>query len=133
MNLNEFVLRNDGKALDFDKRYNAQCMDLYRFYAQDVLSFPQSPPVIGAADVWQMYLSEYYKRIPNTPTGIPLPGDIMVWNRAYGPYGHIAIVLFADVHKFAAFSQNDPLGTLCHMRTYTYNRVFGWLHPKNLG
>jgi len=134
MNLTEFVAENGGKFLDFDKAYGDQCFDLYRFYCRDVLNIPQSPPTgsSGAIMIASNYLSKYLDKIPNTPDGVPKKGDIIIWNRKYGPYGHVAIVIDANVKSFTAFSQNDPVGSPCIIKKYSSCwGVECWLRPKS--
>jgi hypothetical protein len=131
MNLNEFILKWTNKICDYDNFYGGQCVDIYRMYVKEVLGFPQSPGVVGAKDIWNSYLSSHFDRIPNTPTGIPSAGDIMIWGSSYGPYGHVAVVTAATLNTFTCFSQNDPVGALCGLKTYkTYLPTLGWLHPK---
>ena len=131
MTLQEFVTKWTGKLCDFDGHYSGQCVDLYRQYVQDVIQCPQSPGVTGAKDIWTTYLPEYFERITNTPEGIPLEGDIMIWGDAYGQYGHVAVVLSGNLTTFTCFSQNDPAGVLSGTKKYSsYKPTLGWLHPK---
>lgn len=129
--LQQFIDKYQFKKIDWDKAYGAQCFDLYRFYLHEVLGFQQSPPTgdKGAALIWTNYIKEDFTKIPNTPDGIPKPGSIMIWNRYYGPYGHVAVVVSADVNKFTAFSQNDPTGSACILKEYEYSKIYGWLEP----
>lgn len=129
--LDEFVSKYTGKGIDYDGHYGFQCQDLYRQYVKECLGFPQSPGVPGAKDNWDAYLPEYYDRIQNTPEGVPEKGDIMLWGTAYGPYGHVAVVISATASTITCFSQNDPTGSLCVIKKYSsYKGVIGWLHPK---
>ena len=131
MTLNQFVDKWTGKTCDYDGFYGGQCVDLYRMYVQEVLGCPQSPGVLGAKDIWDSYLTEYYDRISNTPEGVPVAGDIMIWGAKYGPYGHVAVVTQANSSSFTCFSQNDPVGALCGLKKYTaWGSTLGWLHPK---
>jgi hypothetical protein len=131
LTLTQFVDKWNGKVCDYDGFYGGQCVDLYRMYVQEVLGCPQGPGVLGAKDIWDSYLTEYYDRIPNTPDGFPLPGDIMIWGPRYGTYGHVAIVVSANQSSFTCFSQNDPSGALCVLKKYTaWSSLLGWLHPK---
>lgn len=131
MTFDEFISKYDGKGIDFDGELGNQCMDLYRAYVKEVLNFPQSEPVKGAADVWDKYLMGYYTRINNSPDGIPQKGDIVIWGRSSGlPYGHIAIFIEGTAGSFTSFDQNWPPGSLCHKQGHRYNNVLGWLHPK---
>lgn len=131
MTLPEFVNKYDGKFIDYDGYWGAQCVDLARQYIKEVLNFPQPPPVIGAADLWDNYLADYYVAVENTPTGVPVAGDIVIWNRKLGNgYGHVGIFLSGNVNSFVSFDQNYPLGTPCHKQDHNYSSVAGWLHPK---
>lgn len=131
MKYDDFLKKYTDKPIDFDGAYGNQCMDLYRMYVQEVLGFPQSPSVTGAADVWTTYLPEYYDKISNSPNGVPQKGDIVIWNKkAGGGYGHIAIFIEGSVDKFTSFDQNFPTGSYCHRQEHSYTNVYGWLHPK---
>src|SRR3990167_7524815 len=96
LSFDEFIAKNLGKMLDYDGAFQGQCVDLYRFYVQDVLNFPQPRAVAGAKDFWTNYetdpnLKNYYKQVANTPTGVPEKGDIVLWNSgAGGGFGHVA-------------------------------------------
>ena len=41
--LKQFIALHDGKYLDFDHVYGAQCVDLVQFYLRDVLGLPPLP------------------------------------------------------------------------------------------
>ena len=128
MSLQDFIDKYKGKKNDFDGVFGSQCVDLYDFYCRDVIGAPIHY-VTGAKDIWENYPKTYFNRIPNTPTGIPQPGDVMIWGSDYGQWGHVAIVTEADVNKFKALSQNDPVGRKTHIKNYTYDFVLGWLQP----
>jgi len=129
MKLTEFIDKYNGKRWDFDGKYGSQCFDLFQYYNRDVVggSFVGG---VGAKDIWDTYPKNLYDKIPNTPQGVPQPGDVMIWGSKYGKYGHVAIVTEASVMKFKALSQNDPIGRETHIREYTYDFVLGWLRPK---
>lgn len=130
MTLNDFVKKYDGKCVDWDSHYGFQCVDLYRQYVKEVLDLPQTPPVVGAKDIWTSDLTNFEK-ITNTPDGFPLPGDVMIWGAKYGPFGHVAICTAADVNTFTCFSQNDPVGSPCVIKTYkNWSYLLGWLRAK---
>lgn len=127
MTLQELLEQYNGRYLDFDGKYGGQCVDLYRFYCAEVLHIPQSPPVVGAKDIWGSYLKEYFTAISNTPDGVPTEGDIVIWGN--GTYGHVAIFIEGNVNRFKSFDQNMPLKSPCHVQEHTYSGVIGWLHP----
>jgi len=126
----EFIKKWDGKLLDFDGKFSGQCVDVFRMYVKEVLNFPQSPSVTGAADIWTTCLKDYFKQITNTPDGIPQKGDIVVWCKTTSlPYGHVAIFIEGDDKKFTSFDQNFPITSLCHLQDHNYRSVLGWLQP----
>lgn len=131
INFDEFIKRYAGKKIDYDGAYGAQCVDLYRQYVKECIGLPQSPPVPGAADIWNTIDTSKWLRITNTPTGIPQKGDVMIWNKnAGGGYGHVAVYVSGDVMKFISFDQNWPVGSGCHYQNHDYTNVQGWLRPK---
>lgn len=131
MIFDEFMLYWGGRGCDWDGRYGFQCVDLWRHYVNSVWDYPQSPGVIGAADIWDSYDQLRWTRIPNTPKGVPQKGDVIIWNRDYGPLGHVAIAVgIGDTRSFYSFDQNMPLATLPHIQLHNYNGLYGWLRAK---
>lgn len=129
MTVQQFFDQWNGRGVDFDKYYGFQCMDLAQQYNKDVVggSFLSGA---AAKDVWNTYPQDKYTRISNTPTGVPVKGDIIIWGTGVGPYGHIAVFSSGDVNQFTSFDQNWPVNSLCHYQQHNYNGVLGWLHPK---
>lgn len=128
MTFDEFKLKYNGKGIDFDGYYGFQCMDLAHQYAVEVVG-KDFAPAPAAKDVWNQNIDGYDK-IPNTPTGVPTKGDIMVWGTGIGAYGHIAIFDNGNVNSFQSFDQNWPINSLCHIQDHNYTGVLGWFHPK---
>jgi len=131
MTLTEFVKKYLGRKIDFDGYYGGQFVDLYRQYVKEVLEFPQSPGVGGAAEIWDTADPEYYDFINYEPTAIPQIGDIVIWNRkAGGGFGHVAVFVEGTVDWFNSFDQNWPTLNKCTITTHDYTNVIGWLRPK---
>ena len=124
----EFKKKYQGKGVDFDGNKEFWCVDTYRAYCDEVLNIPQSPMVRGAADIWNTYLKKYFKRIENTPAGVPSQGDIVLWStKSGGGYGHVAVFDKGDAMDFTSLDQNWPIGSKCHLQTHSYTNVLGWL------
>lgn len=73
--------------------------------------------------------------IPNTPAGVPVPGDILVWGAWPGnPYGHTGVFVSGDATAFSSFDQNWPLRSLPHVQPHSWTdpAVLGWYHPHVL-
>lgn len=136
MTLEGFITKWLGKKADFDSAYGGQCVDLFRFYCKEVLSIPQPKGVVGAADFWGNYdtdpvLHTHFTKISNSPTAVPLPGDVVLWTRrAGGGFGHVAIFLEGDFNSFVSFDQNWPTLSVCTKTRHNYTNVYGWLRPK---
>ena len=126
----QYFGKYDQKYIDWDKHFGFQCMDNYRYFVDEVKGFPQSPAVVGAYQVWDTYLSEYFDRIENTPTNGPVKGDIIIWSQEVGRFGHIAVCKDGDSNSFTSFDQNWPVGSACHFQLHSYYGVLGWLREK---
>lgn len=127
MILQDFINKWTGQGCDFDHFYGFQCKDIANQYAQDVNG--KNLPAGNAIDMAKPV--DGYDWIVNTPTGIPQSGDIIVWGKGVGAYGHIAIFIDGNANTFRSFDQNWPVGSLCHIQEHNYNNVLGWLHFKN--
>jgi len=134
--LDQFVKDNLGDKLDFDNYAGGQCVDLVRYYIQDVLDFPQPLPVVGAKNLWTNYdidpnLYNYYDRIPNTLMALPQKGDIPIWDGKVGDgFGHTSVWLSGGRWVFKSFDQNDPTWNVCTITEHGYSNLYGWLRPK---
>ena len=105
MTLTQFIKTNQGKKVDFDGKYGAQCVDLYRAYCRDVLDIQQTPAVAGAKDIItkpgvlevtrDSALADYSR------------GDVLVWDATTtNKYGHVAILVAVyNTKYFVVFEQ----------------------------
>jgi hypothetical protein len=138
MTLSQFITKWNGKKADFDNAYGGQCVDLFRFYVNEVLGLGQPKGVVGAADFWANYatdliLKNNFTQIKNTADFKPLAGDVMIWNkRAGGGFGHIAIVSDdkATLDTFNSFDQNWRALSVCEITKHDYSNVYGVLRPN---
>lgn len=65
--------------------------------------------------------------------GTPQPGDIFCFDGFYGEgVGHTGIVAQATPTTVTLFQQNDPGGSIPHLKTYSYAHTVGWIHPKKI-
>ena len=128
MTLSEFLERWNGEYIEIAGSANAmfQCTDAANCYIRDVLGFPIIEWT-NAKD-FPSKAGDLYDWIPNTPTGVPLEGDLVVWGS--GTCGHIAIFLEGNATSFRSFDQNYPLGSPCHVQGHTYSNVIGWMRAK---
>lgn len=136
MTLNQFVAKNNGKAIDFDGYYGAQCWDLAAFYDRDVVKGKGMPTGNGCAcGCYKNFLNplpKFYKRIPHVKGNKPVAGDLIIWNCNLpnsGGCGHIAVVLSSNKTSFVSFDQNWG-GKYCHKVVHDYRYVIGYLRPR---
>ena len=106
MTLTQFIKTNQGKKVDFDGKYGAQCVDLYRAYCRDVLDIQQTPAVAGANDIItkpgvlevtrDSALADYSR------------GDVLVWDAtSSNKYGHVAILVAVYNTKYFIVFEQD--------------------------
>lgn len=129
MNYEGFKQKYNGIQIDYDGYYGFQCMDLANQYNKEVVGAPRLSG--DAKDVWNTYPKSNYDRISNTPTGVPVKGDMLIWGPMPGnPYGHIAVFDNGNVNTFQSFDQNWPVNSYCHLQGHSYDYLLGWLRPK---
>lgn len=105
ISVEQFASKYDGKAVDFDKKYGAQCVDLFNFYNSEVIGAPfiGTPATGGARDLYEVdcaVRAEFYKKLP-ADTSVQ-EGDVLVYGEPNGRYiengrviflGHVRIAL----------------------------------------
>lgn len=145
---NAFVQKWQGKMIDPDRSYGAQCFDVFRQYSNEVVG---ARPNIAtdsdyALDIYNRYdrngVADFYDRIPHG-SGTPQPGDIIVYgaNSFNAGYGHVALITAVDGDKYSVLEQNygwqdrisgnDPAA----VRPHTFSNkadgpILGYLRPK---
>lgn len=127
----EFFNQFNGKFVDFDGAYGAQCFDLVNKYST----------MLGNQRFTGLYASGIYNQpgnnyiqVPNSPSAVPQAGDIIVWNNSHGGgFGHTAIANGdGNTVNFVSFDQNWQPGSPAVLVRHNYKGVIGWLRPKNI-
>ena len=136
MTLAEFVEKYNGKKIDYDGHYGAQCVDVFRQYCKDVLAIPHTGGVVGAAELFTKYEAmpleqKYFERIPYKAGMQPEAGDVVVFGATQtNQYGHVAIVLVATTEDIAVFEQDGFAQDGAHVGSWSYRRVLGFLRKR---
>jgi hypothetical protein len=140
MRIDEFFTKWNTKPCDYDKNGSFQCTDVMRQYVADVLGWAPYiviPPTGYAKNIFNNFVeNKYFKKILNTPTGVPKKGDIVFWKTSlwfpflYRIAGHVAIVSSADIMNLLTFDQNYPKDSVCHFQKHSYKDCQGWFSPK---
>ena len=141
MTLIEFIEKYQGKKVDFDGAYGAQCVDLFRQYAKEVLGIKEhTGPCAttgGALDLFMDYNimpveKKYFIRSTQKNWK---SGDVLIWGPTdKNKYGHVAILIAVfDNSKFLVFEQNGitQAGAEIRVRDRTY--LLGYLRKKTGG
>ena len=106
MTLTQFIKKYQGTKVDFDGKFGAQCVDLFRQYCAEVLEVPQPPAVEGAKDIIKnpgklsvtkdSVLADYSR------------GDVLIWGATKtNPYGHVAILVSVYNTKYFVVLEQD--------------------------
>lgn len=142
MTLIEFIEKYQGKKVDFDGAYGAQCVDLFRQYTKDVLGIREhTGPCAttgGAIDLFLDYNimpveKKYFTRSTNKNWK---SGDILIWDKTpTNKYGHVAILIayFSDGSKFLVFEQNGITQAGAEIKVRDRTNLLGYLRKKNGG
>lgn len=91
-----------------------------------------------AKDIYYNASETDWFKTPNTPEAYPQAGDVIAWGSAYGPWGHIAVVVDSDpeADTVTVFEQNNWSGDndgSCELTVYEdWYGIIGWLTPKDI-
>lgn len=133
MTIGEFYSKYAGKRVISCGGLLGECVSLSQLYANEVLGISGCPvfPVPYAKDMAGAR-SDAFTWIPNTPTGIPPYGSIVVFNgRMGGGSGHTGVAIEgSDLNQVRVIQQNDPTGSGVSIKVYPYTNVSGWLVKK---
>ena len=133
--IDQFITKWTGIGIDTDGAFGYQCMDLMHQYCVEVLGLSDLRILAqpNAKSVWTNFSNvfghELFDKIANTPMGVPLKGDIMLYD--WGTDGHVDVFVQGDVNSFRSFSQNFPTGSKSNVVNHpNYGGVYGWLRLK---
>jgi hypothetical protein len=135
-----FIKKYLGRFTDYDGKWGNQCVDLIRRYTTDVLGVEAYKAIPAAPTAKAIYTNfrdnAYFKKVANTPNGIPKQGDLiffktsLVWRWLYGFAGHTAVVHSADLMTVTVLEQNYPTGGAIRLFKRSYKDCSGWLTRK---
>lgn len=134
----DWLKKNLGQKIDFDKMYGAQCFDWFNRYATDLFSVP-TKLLYAHSYAYQLFtnfnMGDYFTKIANTASFVPQKGDVCIWSSALnGKAGHVAIATGeGNTKEFYVTEQNtDGTGTKPSARVKrNYNYFLGVLRPKD--
>lgn len=137
MYLEDFVKKYNGKKVDYDGVYGAQCVDLFRQYAKEALGIPEHTGSCstsgGAKDLYLDYEKmplekKYFTRSKSKNW---TPGDILVWDSTEtNKYGHVAIFLARLNNDLLVFEQNGITQAGAEIQVRTRDNLLGYLRKR---
>lgn len=141
MTLADFIKINKGKKVDFDKAYGAQCVDLFRQYAKDVLGIEEHTGPCqttgGAKDLFCDYdkmpgEKKYFNKYTHNRNTVYKTGDVVIWNKTdKNPYGHVAIFInVVDKDNFIVFEQDGFAQAGAVLNIHAKTNLLGCLRKK---
>lgn len=133
-----------GLALDPDKAYGLQCVDVVDHYAETIFGIRWQDcvgGVNGAKDLPYTVPAEYwtwYANDPENPGQLPAKGDVLVWGgSASNAYGHTAVAETVQADGAWVIQQNsnglaNQAAHRAFMRWYQdgTGMLTGWLRPN---
>lgn len=130
MTLDEFVKEYEGKKVDYDGSYGAQCVDLVRLYIRLVWSLPQPKSIISAYEAYTRWLrcGNGFNEIGWKSLTKIARGDLVVFPPTdTNLHGHIAIVLDIADGEVLCFEQNGFTQKGAEQKRRPLKTVFGCL------
>jgi surface antigen len=120
----QFMAKYNGRAIDRDGAFGAQCVDLTMQYAAEVFGVT----VRGNGNQWYANGAASGAFTQVGAGAAPQKGDIACWGTFYGGgYGHVAIVIADNGGSIKVLTQN-PGGV--HVDTLSKQGLQGYLRPK---
>lgn len=134
MNIQEWINTVNGKAIDMDKAYGAQCWDLWSSYAQYVYGIPQADTNTVDGYAASVYTARYNRSraLQNAFTKesanyTPTYGDVAFWKRS--GMNHVAIVIKDNGNgTLTTMSQNPNKAGYINI---SKKGIIGYFHPRS--
>lgn len=119
-------------GVDTDGYYGKQCMDLYNHYVNNVIGVQDVGADYAKNIIYNQNVKNNFKIVKNYPEYIPPKGAIAVWTGF--KYGHVGIVLEANINTFKCIEQNweyDKRLLTEEVHNYFDGAPIYFLEPKN--
>ena len=138
MTLDVFVNKYNGKKVDYDGVYGAQCVDLFRQWSDEGLGISEHTGSCsttgGAKDLFLDYdkmplEKKYFKKISKNKSFVP--GDVVIWDSTEtNKYGHVAIYLGKLNDSLIVFEQDGFKQDGAKVTVRNKNNLLGALRKK---
>ena len=137
MTLEEFVKKYNGKKVDYDGVYGAQCVDLFRQYTKEVLDVKEhTGPCATSGGAKDLFLD--YDKMPvekkyftRSKGKAYQPGDVLIWDATEkNKDGHVAIFLAYLGNSVLVFQQNGITQAGAEIQVWTRDNLLGYLRKR---
>lgn len=130
ISLNDFRRKHKGRRVSGYTSRGGQCVDLARAWVENLTcnAYKGLPRVIAAKEMFDAADARVWRKVRNSPQGVPPVGAVVVFAR--GRWGHVAIARAGcTTTKLLTFDQNWSVSQRCTDEThgYTAEKVIGWL------
>jgi hypothetical protein len=142
MNFQEWLNSRNGRAIDMDGYYGAQCWDSWADFAVNVVGTPLRMTYTGAGgggthrpgyacEVYHQFersgLNQWLTRLGNVTAQ---RGDVAFWEYGYSatPYSHVAVVIEDRGNSLLCMTQNPGAN---HISVITKAGLLGYLRPDD--
>jgi hypothetical protein len=137
MTLEEFVIKYNGKKVDYDGVFGSQCTDLFRQYVKEVLNIPEHTGSCSSSGGAKDLFLDYY-RMPvekkyflRSSSKTCKAGDVLIWNETLtNKYGHVAICLGMLEGSYIVFEQDRFKQDGARIRLRGKDNLLGYLRKR---
>lgn len=136
--LDDFVNKYNGKKVDFDGVFGAQCVDLARQYWKEGLGILEhTGPCSTTGGAKDLYLDydkmpiekKYFHKIPKSKGFVA--GDTLIWDSTKtNKYGHVAIYLGKLNNSLIVFEQDGFKQDGAKINIRSKNNLLGALRKR---
>ena len=129
----EFIVKYQGKKVDYDRAHGPQCVDVFRQYCKDVVGCPHTGTVEGAKELWFRFAENdeklYFNRLNALQARL---GDVLIEDsKETNRYGHVSIVVAVqDKDNVLVFQQDGFAQDGCKLGIRNLKNALGILRQK---
>lgn len=131
MTADEFFSKWEGTGYKQNDALGFQCVAYYYKYC-DEMGAKRNAPVGHARRIWEadLYDKNFWNKVPNTPTGVPKKGDVVLFKAMPGnPSGHVGIFVSGDAKSMVLSNQDGYKNVPAFRSNWKYTYALGWLTP----
>lgn len=134
MKLKDFIKKYLNKSIDYDGRFQNQCVDCFNQYLVEVYGIKEPIKEFPVMSAFQLFdMAKKKKNFETQNNGlfdIAKEGDIIVWNQGVGPHGHVGICVKAGLMTLEVFEQNWNGVQKCVINKHGYKNITGFFRLK---